>query len=103
MLKAKQLIQFLIDNKTFPRSVSAEQYGTDRRIYVSFPSLEMRKEAEKLMKKAGYKVRFDYWPGSAHSEITIGYYASKYDGTIELRNYNELKEMMKTNQFQVVA
>lgn len=70
----KQLLEHLAATYKITKA-SFEAYGRAVHAYIDAPSIEVRREMEKKLPEAGFKVNLEYSPGSATVEITnIAYF-----------------------------
>jgi hypothetical protein len=70
----KKLFEFLDAEGAPVKGKGDETYGKKSMIYISWPDPKARKEWERRLEDAGFKVHKDYWPGSSTSEIQVSYF-----------------------------
>lgn len=87
--KTKALVDLLDNNGFIVKSISSEQYGRQRYVYINLQkaedetleqSLANKKKAQNFLKSKGYRVNFNYSPNYPTFDVFIGNYDEKHDG-----------------------
>jgi hypothetical protein len=81
-MKSKKLLFVALDKffntdkytKEKLKAVRNETYGKKSCIYIDAGTPMLRRKLEGFLKKDGFKVCTDYWPGSATAEVQVSYF-----------------------------
>jgi hypothetical protein len=81
-MKSKKLLFVALDKffntdkytKEKLKAVGNETYGRQSCIYINAGTPMLRRKLEGFLKKDGFKVCTDYWPGSAMVEVQVSYF-----------------------------
>jgi hypothetical protein len=81
-MKSKKLLFVALDKffktdkytKNKLKAVRNETYGKKSCIYIDTETPVVRKQLERFLVQEGFKVCFDYWPGSSTAEVQVSYF-----------------------------